>query len=79
MQDQCPKVHPVPRTKRQPRLKIGHEPLGRRAVRLGHDEAARLEISKRPRRRGHFSFMGVLPLGSGGRFTSCNFNSSRNE
>jgi hypothetical protein len=23
--------------------------------------------------------MGVLPLGSGGRFTSCNFNSSRNE
>jgi hypothetical protein len=31
MPDQCLKVHPVPRTKGQPRLKSGHEPLERLA------------------------------------------------
>ena len=31
MPDQCLKAHPVPRTKGQLRLKLGHEPLGRRA------------------------------------------------
>ena len=35
MPDQCLKVRPVPRTKGQPRLKLGHEPLGRRAEAIG--------------------------------------------
>ncbi len=41
MPDQCLKVHPVPRTKGQPRLKLGHEPLGRRAKAIAARSIAR--------------------------------------
>ena len=39
MSDQRLKVHPVPRTKGQPRLKSEHEPLGRLADAIDGDGA----------------------------------------